>query len=126
MPKYYLRIDDELVTCLKVTSLDPINIVQEELGDHAFEEREGHDGRRIFYGTADPHKIYPTPELKPRLARALGVYGFYTGEPARWPIRGALWMFGPGRGWTQEEVWAESDRIRDLFDPVMSYEEYLS
>lgn len=105
--KYYVCVGKDVVVA-QVRSSEPDVQVANDLGVsvyvQGFELRSG----AVLYTVDEPN--LPSPTFAQTLVNAGGFWSDNTNVV----VRGALWLFGPGRGWSKEEAEIEAARLLSI------------
>lgn len=113
--KYYVRVADD-VTVARVRTAEPDMQVTEDLAAGAIivQGYEIRSGAILYTAEDDPDGVYATDLPRPRLAQELVNFGAFWSDDTRVDVRGGLWLFGPGRGWTHDEAAEEAQRLLSI------------
>lgn len=67
------------------------------------------DGSTALSPVNDPECLYASDLPRPKLANELVWSGALGRE--RWAVKGGIWLFGPGRGWSRSAAVAAAQRL---------------
>jgi hypothetical protein len=109
--KHYVYVDDTSISVRPVTEQLGRQVMSDlgmlvKVVDHVTR-----NGLLILYPAEDPDSPFPIELFKPALARKLVAAGAFSHKPTDWDVRAGLWIFGPGRGWCQDEAEEEAQRL---------------
>lgn len=113
--KHYVFVGDDSIAVKPMTSQERDLQVAYDLDlCVTIEGYELRNGAMALFASEDRGGLYEIDLEVPRMARTLVAMGALNHQPMDWDVRGGLWIFGPGRGWSRDEAEEEAERLRRL------------
>lgn len=113
--KHYVFVGDTSIAVKPVNTQEPDLQVANDLDLRVvIEGHELRNGAMALFASEDRGGLYEIDLEAPQMARTLVAMGAFDHEQTDWDVRGGLWIFGPGRGWSRDEAEEEAERLRRL------------